>query len=223
MSEDCLDEAGRVLEALARAGVDLDDGHATSCSTDGVDDVLEPRSQAARRDRDSRRAARSSATSRALSAARCPEPRTARVDAAIARLARRRQGRAALWARDATLWTGADEATLARLAGRTRSTQLDARAPLRRAAPTRSARRGFTRRGAARHGRLEPLPGGARAHLRARGRGLPRLHVLDSTDPAADRAVRGRARPGEDAVHRLVASRARRSSRTSSPPTSARA
>ena len=39
-------------------------------------------------------------------------------------------------------------------------------------------------RAPARHGRLEPLPGGARAHLRPRATAIPELHVLDSTDPA---------------------------------------
>ena len=47
----------------------------------------------------------------------------------------------------------------------------------------------FHRRGRARHGRLEPRAGSAGGDVRARNAGFPKLHVLDSTDPAQVRAM----------------------------------
>ena len=107
-----------------------------------------------------------------------------------------------LWARDASLWTGHDEATLARLADRRPITQRDdvrALRDIRR----RGRRRGFDARGGARDGRLEPLPRRPGAHVRPAQAGYPELLVLDSTDPAQIRAFEARARPGQDAVHRV--------------------
>ena len=52
----------------------------------------------------------------------------------------------------------------------------------------RGQERRILRHSAARHGRIEPLSGSARADLRQTP-GFPRLHMLDSTDPAQIRSV----------------------------------
>ena len=91
-----------------------------------------------------------------------------------------------LWARDAALWTGADEnqwlgwlnITEDQLAHRERFDQI--------AADVKAAR--IQARAAARHGRVEPVSGSAAAFVR-QNRGFPELHVLDSTDPAQIRAI----------------------------------
>ena len=104
-----------------------------------------------------------------------------------------------IWARDATLWTGADEAKwLGWL-----DEPMRMREPHRRAA---AVRRGRRRAGRDRHvrpardGRLEPRAEVLRRDVRA----ATRFHVLDTTHPAAIRRADGAARPRRDAVHRLV-------------------
>ena len=93
-----------------------------------------------------------------------------------------------------------------RLAGlaRRRLTRNCATLPsLARVRRARCRRRGFQRRAAARHGRIEPRPGSAGARASARRRDFPKLHVLDSTDPQQVTSVRAPDRSGADAVHRF--------------------
>ena len=130
----------------------------------------------------------------------------------------------------------------ARSSGSGRATPRSGRAPTRRVArlarhrrraagrvdDLRRARRGraaggLQPRAAPRHGRLEPLPGGPPHDVRKAARASPSCPVLDSTDPAQVRAFEAPRGPRADALHRVVASRARRSSPTSSSSTSSSA
>ena len=73
-------------------------------------------------------------------------------------------------------WLGITEEQLAHASASTRSPQ-DVKAG------------GIHARAAARHGRIEPVPGSAARSPSARSTGFPELHVLDSTDPAQIRAI----------------------------------
>ena len=100
-----------------------------------------------------------------------------------------------IWNRDPDLWKPGDAAHAAVISNRLG--WLDVPVAMRQrtseltafAAEVRDA--GLPGRRAARHGRLQPLPGGA-AHLVRERPGFPVLHVLDTTDPVAITGLQGR-------------------------------
>ena len=96
---------------------------------------------------------------------------------------------ARLWARDAALWTGDDEASWLGWLGIV-DEQIGRVAELQRIAEDVRAG-GLHPRPAPRDGRLQPVPRGPRPHVRKAG-GWPELSVLDSTDPAQVRAAEAR-------------------------------
>ena len=136
---------------------------------------------------------------RALMHSEPQSSRHERVRAAATAAARRRRGRRRrpgprptarrrLWAGDASLWTGADESRwLGWLSAPEDAAAAQAGA---RGVCRRSAGRRLHRRPAAGHGRIEPVPGGPGRDRSGRRPAAPRLHVLDSTDPAQVAAAR---------------------------------
>ena len=148
---------------------------------------------------------------------RCREANKARINAQTLRAARRRSqaevdgaarrtgtpqgGTRRLWAGDASLWTGSDEASWIGWLGIVEQ-QLDDLSPLdgprrprsrRRASRTRCCSAWAARASAPRSGRRPS----------ARSPGSPELLVLDSTDPAQVKAIEEKIDLDEDAVHRL--------------------
>ena len=86
-----------------------------------------------------------------------------------------------------SLWTGTDEANWLGWLDIV-DEQLERRRRSSQAFADDVKEAGFKRRAAARHGRLEPRPRGA-GETFGRQPGFPELHVLDSTDPGADRSA----------------------------------
>ena len=116
-----------------------------------------------------------------------------------------------IWARDPTIWSGADEG---RWLGWLDEPEPDARAARR----ARGARLRLRERRAARHGRLEPRPGGDPAHVRG-SQAAGARHDASECDPAARGAARPRARRSSSRRR----SRARPSRRAPSSTTSSSA
>ena len=101
-----------------------------------------------------------------------------------------------IWARDATLWTGSDEA---QWLGWLDEPSAHAGAAAGDPRVRRRGAGGFRRGGAPRHGRLQPRPGGLQARDRLGGLPRPRHDAPRGGAPA-----RGVARPRADALRRLV-------------------
>ena len=106
-----------------------------------------------------------------------------------------------LWSKDATLWTGGSEASMAGLARRRRG---------RRSATSHLA--GFRPRGpggefhrhfAPRHGRLEPRAGSIGGEVFGSAPGFPKLHILELHRSGPCGGVRAPHRSGAHAVYRV--------------------
>ena len=106
-----------------------------------------------------------------------------------------------LWSGDASLWTSADEATMARLAAhrRLRARRRRRTRRLRRPHPATK----LCRRAAPRHGRFEPRAGSFRRDLRAPA-GMAEAARARQHRSGADRGNRSGARPRQDSGDRLV-------------------
>ncbi len=181
-----LDEARALLEQLAAAGVDYDD----------VTDTLE--AEGVQKFVDSFDADRRECRRKARARWRRHD------DAEIVER---------IWARDASLWTGADEA---KWLGWLDEPVAHARGRRSAAAVRRLGRRRDRRRRAARHGRLVARTRGASSR-----RSVPRrFHVLDTTHPQAIRDARSTARPRRARCSSRRRSPGRRSRRARTPTTS---
>ena len=90
-----------------------------------------------------------------------------------------------LWERDAI---AVDRRTKASGWAGSTSSKISSRSTTNcRSSRRKCKQRGFKRHAAARHGRIEPVPGSSAHDLRP-DHGFPHLHVLDSTDPAQVKA-----------------------------------
>ena len=193
----------RDLEALRRGRDRHGRRHRNAARRDGIDGVRGADRQAARRRR-ATSARRSSPAARRRSTRRSPTSSSRRSPSASG--GRRREDVAhRIWRKDETLWGGPGVPEIGNRLGWLDDRRRDARA--RRRPRTTSPRRceadGYT------DAVLLGMGGsslGPEVLRRSFGddRGRPRLHVLDSTDPAAILRRGARRRPRQDAVHRLV-------------------
>ena len=162
-----------------------------------TDELLDGRPSRCSSSRSTSCSARSRSRSQASAAARvnrqtqrCPPDLAAAVAASLDEW--RKPARSARsWARDASLWTGDDEAQLARLARHRRERSASGR-PSSQRSPTRSSSAGVHARRPARHGRLEPVPRRAGARPSARVAGFP--SCTSSTRPSPRRSRPSRRR-----------------------------